>query len=270
MKKPVYLKYILKRHRGFLIFSMIFITLTQFLLVKVFTGVDTKPFLETIMKIMPQQFKTMMGEQFFTTLTIDGAAAFGFNHPVVLAIFIVLIISLSSRNIAGEIEKGTMELMLSFPVKRTSLVTKLWGIGIFIIFLVILSALLGSIISVMIYDDLTREFIIKLSKIGLNLWFLMVLIFSFSLMISTFEREGSKVVAKTAIVVMVFYFLDLLSTMWKAISFIKPYNIFTYYQPQKLVSGERDLLQNLPVLIVFIIIFFVISLWQFNRRDIPG
>lgn len=269
MNKPAYFYYILKRHRGFIIFSMIFTALMQFLLVKVFTGVDTKPFLETVMNIMPEQFKTMMGNQFFSTLTIDGAAAFGFNHPIVLAIFIILVISVSASNIAGEVEKGTMELLLSFPVKRTSLITKLWAIGIFIVFMVILSAILGSVFSVAIYDNLSIKFIIKILKIGLNLWLLIVLIFSFSLMISAFEREGSKVVAKTAVVVMTFYFLDLLSTMWKAVSFTKPFNIFTYYQPQKLISGERSLLQNIPVLLILIVVFFLIARWQFNRRDIP-
>ena len=263
-----YIKYIIKSHWGFLIFALIFIPLVQFLLIDVFTGTDTKPFIDSVMKMMPPQFKMIVGEQFFSSLSVEGAAAFGFNHPIVLTIFIILIINLTSTHLAGEIERGTMEIMLSFPVRRISIIITLWLIAMIILFLIVLFAYMGQLFAVYIFDTLTGEFAFKIIKIALNLWLFMTMIMSFSIMISSFMKEANKSASITAIAMLVFYFADILSSMWKPLDFLKPFNIFTYYQPQKLLIGQRTLTENLPLLIGLTIIFFVISLWQFRRRDI--
>lgn len=269
MNSILYLKYILKSHRGFLIFSAIFIALVQFMLIEIFTGMDTKPFITSVFELMPEKFRILIGEQFFSHLTVDGAAAFGFNHPMILAIFAIVVISITTKHIAGEIEKGTMELMLSLPIKRTYFVFRLWFISALITLFLIAFALFGAYLGVSIFGEFTYDFMFKISKIGISLWFLIILIMSFSLMISTFEREASKAVGKSSIVIIIFYFLDFLSTAWEPLAFTKTFNIFTYYQPQKLMFGNRHLIDNLPVLCILIILCLGISVWQFNRRDIP-
>lgn len=269
MTKSLYLKYIFKSHRGFLIFSAIFIALVQFMLIDIFTNIDTKPFITSVFELMPEKFRILIGEQFFSHLTVDGAAAFGFNHPIILAIFVIVIISIVTKHLTGEIEKGTMELMLSLPIKRTYFVFRLWFIAAIITFGLIISALLGAYLGDYFFGEISYKFIYKISNIGLNLWFLMVMIMSFSLMISTFEKETSKAVGKSAVVIIIFYFLDFLSTAWDPLSFTKTFNIFTYYQPQKLMFDDRHLIDNIPVLSILIILCLGISVWQFNRRDIP-
>ena len=234
-----------------------------------FTGIDTKPFITSVFELMPEKFRILIGEQFFSHLTVDGAAAFGFNHPMILAIFVIVVISITTKHLTGEIEKGTMELMLSLPIKRTYFVFRLWFISALITLFLIAFALLGAYLGVYFFGEISQEFIYKISTIGLNLWFLIVLIMSFSLLISTFEREASKAVGKSSIVIIIFYFFDFLSTAWDPLAFTKTFNIFTYYQPQKLMFGDRHLIDNLPVLSILIILCLGISLWQFNRRDIP-
>ena len=115
-----YFKHILKSHLGFLIFAMIFIPLIQFLIIEVFTGLETKPFIDSVMKMLPPQIKMLVGDQFFSSLSIEGAVGFGLNHPVVLMILIILLTAITSKHIAGAIENGTMELLLALPLKRTT------------------------------------------------------------------------------------------------------------------------------------------------------
>ena len=160
MTKHLYLKYILKSHRGFLIFSMIFIAITQFLLINIFTGVDTKPFITSMLDLLPEQFKVLIGEQFFSHLSVEGAAAFGLNHPIILTIFVILVISIASRHIAGDIEKGSMELMLSLPIMRIKLLLRLWLIGVFIVLALVISAMIGSILGVVIFYSINNDFFV--------------------------------------------------------------------------------------------------------------
>jgi len=263
-----YFKHILKSHLGFLIFALVFVPLIQFLLIDVFTGLETKPFLDSIMKMMPPQFKMIIGDQFFSTLSIEGAGGFGLNHPVVLTIMIILLTGITSKHIAGAIENGTMEMLLSLPVRRTNLILRIWTISIIIIFFLVILALTGIFSGVMIFDNINSEFTEKILRIGINLFFLMMVFLSFSLMISTFMKESGKAVSISAITILVFYFIDILSSLWKPIEFFRPFNIFYYYQPQKLLVGQRTLTDNLPVLIILSFIFLLISLWQFKKRDI--
>lgn len=263
-----YFKHILKTHLGFLIFAMIFVPLIQFLLIDVFTALETKPFLDSIMKMMPPQFKMIIGDQFFSTLSVEGAAGFGLNHPVVLTIIIILLTGITSKHIAGAIENGTMEMLLSLPVRRTNLVLRIWTISAFIILMLVVLAFAGLYTGVLIFDNINEGFMDKILRIGINLFFLMLVFMSFSLMISTFMKESGKAVSLSAITILVFYFVDILSSLWKPIEFFKPFNIFYYYQPQKLLIGQRTLTDNLPVLIILSFIFLLMSLWQFRRRDI--
>lgn len=263
-----YFKHILKSHLGFLIFALVFVPLIQFLLIDVFTGLETKPFLDSIMKMMPPQFKMIIGDQFFSTLSIEGAAGFGLNHPVVLTIMIILLTGITSKHIAGAIENGTMEMLLSLPVRRTNLILRIWTISIIIIFFLVILALTGIFSGVMIFDNINSEFTEKILRIGINLFFLMMVFLSFSLMTSTFMKESGKAVSISAITILVFYFINILSSLWKPIEFFRPFNIFYYYQPQKLLVGQRTLTDNLPVLIILSFIFLLISLWQFKKRDI--
>lgn len=263
-----YFKHILKSHLGFLIFAMIFIPLIQFLIIEVFTGLETKPFIDSVMKMLPPQIKMMVGDQFFSSLSIEGAVGFGLNHPVVLMILIILLTAITSKHIAGAIENGTMELLLALPVKRTTIVGRIWLTVAFISLVLILFAMAGLFISVDLYDHLHIDFIEKTLKVGLNLWVLMMVFMSFSLMISTFMKESGRTASLSSIVILVFYFIDMLSGLWKPLESFKPYNIFHYYQPQNLMTGQRSLDQNLPVLVILILIFSLVSHWQFQRRDI--
>jgi ABC-type transport system involved in multi-copper enzyme maturation permease subunit len=153
----------------------------------------------------------MFGEDFISMLTVEGAAAFGLNHPLVLVI-----------------------LSISF------------------------------------FHQLPFELLAKMLKIGCNLWLLFVFIMSLTMVLSSFEKEGNKVGIRVAGIALVFYLLHYLSSLWDAIQFTKPFNIFTYYQPEDLMTGQRSFLLHFMVLSSLILLCLLISIYQFNRRDIPG
>ena len=138
------------------------------------------------------------------------------------------------------------------------------------LFLIILCALCTSLLSIGIMHQLTTDLFVKMVKIGSNLWLLFVFIMSLTLVLSSFEKEGSKVGIRVAGITLVFYLLHYLSSLWDAIKFTKPINIFNYYQPQDLMTGQRSFLLHFMVLSSLILLCLLISIYQFNHRDIPG
>ncbi len=264
-----YFYFIWKSHRSFLLFSMIIIPLFQFLILRLVTTIDHSAIIMYLLEQLPENVQAKFGN-FISMLTVEGAAAFGFNHPLVLVILSIGAISIPSRHIAGEAETGTLELVLSFPVKRIKLLLNLWTSAAVFLFLIIFCALCSSVLSINIFHQLTNELFVKMLKIGCNLWLLFVFIMSLTMVLSSFEKEGNKVGIRVAGIALVFYLLHYLSSLWNAIQFTKPFNIFTYYQPEDLMTGQRSFLLHFMVLSSLILLCLLVSTYQFNRRDIPG
>jgi ABC-type transport system involved in multi-copper enzyme maturation permease subunit len=265
-----YFYFIWKSHRSLLLFSMIIISLFQFVFLKVVTTIDYSSILMHLSEQLPENIQAMLGEDFISRQTIEGATAFGLNHPLVLVILSIIAITIPSRHIAGEAETGTLELVLSFPVKRIELLLNLFISAAVFLFIIIFSAMCSSILSISLFHQLTSDLFVKMLEIGCNLWLLFVFIMSLTTVLSSFEKEGNKVGFKAAGITLVFYLLHYLSSLWDAIQFTKPFNIFTYYQPGDLMTGQRSFLLHFTVLSCLILLCLLVSMYQFNRRDIPG
>jgi hypothetical protein len=80
---------------------------------------------------------------------------------------------------------------------------------------------------------------------------------------------GSKAGNFSAIITLMFYLLSFLAQMWSALKFTKPFNIFTYYEPQALMFDKGHFMLDILVLSALIILCFGISMKQFIKRDIP-
>jgi hypothetical protein len=92
---------------------------------------------------------------------------------------------------------------------------------------------------------------------------------SLTMVLSSFEKAGNKVGLSVAAIVLVFYLLHYLSSLWDALQFTISFNIFTYYQPEDLMTGQRSFLLHFGVLFSLILVCLSVSIYQFNRRDIP-
>ncbi len=265
-----YIYFIWKSHRGLLLVSMIFISIIQFLILKMVTTIDYSAMLPQLLSQLPENIRALFGDDAFSMATVEGAAATGLNHPLVLVLLSLAAIMIPSRHIAGEAETGTLELILSFPIRRTTLLIKLYISAVVFLLVVVLSALGASLLSITLFHQLTFVLFVKLLTICCNLWLLFICIMSITMVLSVYEKEGSKVGMRAASVVLFFFLLHYLSSIWDAIRFTKPFNIFTYYQPSALMNDQRSFLLHFGVLSTLTLICFFITLFQFNRRDIPG
>ena len=265
-----YFYFIWKSHRSFLLFSIIIISLFQFLILKLVTTFDQSSMIMYFLEKLPENMRAMFGEDLISMLTFKGTAAFGLNHPLVLVILAIGAITTPSRHIAGEVEGGTLELVLSFPISRIKLLLNLFISSLVFLFLIIFCAVCSSLLSIYIFHQLTVALFYKMLQIGCNLWLLFVFIMSLTMLLSSFGKEGGKVGIRVAGITLVFYLLHYLSSLWDAIKFTKHFNIFTYYQPEDLMTGQRSFLLHFIVLSSLTLLCLLVSLYQFNRRDIPG
>jgi ABC-2 type transport system permease protein len=269
MIKLAYIRLVWRDNKSFALFSMAFITLLQFLILYLVTTIDTTSIMTAILKQLPEQIRALVQDSLLSMLSFEGAAAFGFNHPLVIALLAINAVNIPVHHITRELDSGTLELLLAHPVKRYSLITSLWIAGCLILLTIILAALAGSIISILLFHNLSNIILLHLIQIAINLWLLIVLIFSYSLMISVFGKTGGKAGNISAVITLVFYLLNFLSQSWDKLSLLKPFNIFSYFNPQDIMFGKGSFILDVFVLIMLIMICYGISLYRFGRRDIP-
>ena len=139
-----YFYFIWKSHRSFLFFSVIVISLFQFLILRLVTTIDYSSIIMNLVGQLPEFVRAMFGDDFMSVLTVEGAAAFGLNHPLVLVVLSIGAITIPSRHIAGEAETGTLELVLSFPVRRSRLLLDLYISAVVFLLLIIFCAFCSS------------------------------------------------------------------------------------------------------------------------------
>ncbi|HFE65272.1 hypothetical protein B1H10_06300 [candidate division KSB1 bacterium 4484_188] len=265
-----YIFLLLKNHRGLTLFGFLLSASLQFLIIYLIVVLNPAPLVAAFLDKLPLQLRMLFQQEFITSFSLEGAAAFGFNHPLVLTTLGILAIIVPSRHLTGEAENGTLELLLSYPFRRRELLFSLWLSGSLLLLMVVCGGWIGSLSALSIYHQLTLPVFFKLIEIGFNLWLLFTLVMSYTLLASSLGRESGKVATRSAGLTLIFYFLHFLSSMWQSLAFTKPFNIFSYYQPQKLMANQQSFLLNVVVLVGFILFCLSFSFFHFQHRDIPG
>jgi len=182
--------------------------------------------------------------------------------PPILAVFAVAV---GTGLIAGEEEKGTLDLLLSQPIHRWRVVAEksaaLVAATVLIVLLAAVCMIAGSV-AVGETKDLAR-----LTLATLDIAPVTLASGAFALMASVVLRRKRLATATAVIVVVGSWFLDALG---KAVNVLKPYRPFTlfhYYNGGTVMSKGMEW-GNAGVLLGLTALFFAVSLIAFQRRDI--
>lgn len=268
MNNITYIMFILKKNKGLAIFSSTIISLLIFLIIWLLTLFDVPSLYSSMLTFFPKKFQIFINDQFVTSFTLNGSIAFAFNHPMVLAILAINAILIPTKHISGELAEGTMELLLSFPIKRKNLLLSLWISIVFQLFIIISITFIFALTAILVYHTFTWLLFFNMIKIGSNLWFFFICIGTLTLLFNVYSSIDGNAGIRSAGMLLVFYLINYITSLWQEIAFIKPFNIFTYYQPNKIMFGQASILEHLIVLGGLIIIVLIISLRKFVKRDI--
>ncbi len=84
-----YARFIWKNYRGLLLFSAVFAALMQFLMLFLITTIDYGPIIDALLSRLPAQIRVLFATEFLQHISAEGAAAFGFNHPIVIVLLAI-------------------------------------------------------------------------------------------------------------------------------------------------------------------------------------
>ncbi|MEI8072704.1 MAG: ABC transporter permease subunit [Candidatus Saccharibacteria bacterium] len=182
------------------------------------------------------------------------------------AMAILLAISTAGQSLSGEIESGTMALLLSLPVSRLKLFWSKYMAGMIVI-------LLFTMITIFPIVPLAHWY--GVSFTANNVWLISILsfcfawaIYSLTFLFSAIFSERSHTYFVAGGIVLLMYVVKIMSGMIHSFEKLKYASAFYYYQADKtFVKGSLDI-QDILVFCGVAVIATAIALIVFLRRDV--
>lgn len=179
---------------------------------------------------------------------------------------IFLVVSLAGAAIAGEIEKGTAEIMLSKPVSRLKIFFGKYLAGVFTIIVFTICSIFAAIPLAKLYNiDFVFKNYVTLSIVS---FFFSLAIFSLAMFFSAIFSEKSKAYMTTGGILIVMYVLNIIAALKDNLKSLKYLSFFYYYDPdQALIKNIINETGVLVFVIIAVVCAIVAAIW-FKKRDI--
>jgi ABC-2 type transport system permease protein len=194
------------------------------------------------------------------------------NHPFILLMFSVWAIARGSGAVAGELERGTMDLVMSRPVSRTSFVASQVAVGLIGIVLMVAAMMAGNLAGTQYNTLESPPSALSLSRPALNLMALAWAIYGYAFMLSAGDivRWRPTLIASIATLGM-FVALVVASIPsledWK---WLEKVTIFRAYNPVEAITKGENLAFNGEILLAIGSVGLVLGYLVFLRRDLPA
>jgi ABC-2 type transport system permease protein len=216
------------------------------------------------------QFMRMMGVQ---PTSVSIMMTF-WNHPLIMLLLCIWAIGRGSAAVAAEIERGTMDLILSRPVARWSYLAS--QVLFATVGLVILSAALFAGASIALHYNFLREPPASSTLLApaLNLCVLGLPIYGYTLLASSLDHVRWRPTSIGSVLTlggMIAYVISMIpvfeDSSWKP--WLERVSIFKAYNPIELVDAGETLVFNISVLTGLGAALIVMAFVAFSFRDLP-
>lgn len=225
----------------------------------------------------------------------------GYVHPLMQIILCVWAIGRAAAALVGELDRGTLELLLAQPVPRGKLVAAHLIVDLIVIPLLAICLWLGTWTGYQMLgpfdvnlEEVQKQFAMLPFPVVVNPEFLkvdvwafapavvniMALMFSVSgvtMLISAAGRFRGKVMGVAIVIFLVMFLLNVIAQLWDTIEVIRPATVYYYFQPQRIIlSGKWDVatpfgqVNGTVVLLAVGVIGYLLAWFWFRRRDLPA
>ena len=213
-----------------------------------------------------EQFMRFGGGDMFS---LPGTIAVGYIHPFAIALLAVFAIALPLSWVAGERQRGTLEVVLARPISRNRYYLTLLVATTFLTGLAMAATLLGTVIATAAVGLLDQLDMANLPALWLNGLLLYFAIAAITLAASvSFDRLAPAAGIVLAIV-LISYFLQVLGSLWPDAEWLQPYSLFHYLDPMSTLQ-EGVQLVDLGLLLTVSAVAVVYALIVFPRRDLAA
>jgi ABC-2 type transport system permease protein len=199
----------------------------------------------------------------------------GYVHPLAQTILCVWGIGRAAGAITGEIDRGTMELLLAQPLTRTQIIFAHLAVDLLVIPILCLAMWAGSWLGVAWFGVIVRQPVDMPASPAVGIMNLMpsmeggarvmkvdpsvlwpalpqaaALLFAVSgltLWLSSRGRFRGRVLGLAVAMILLQFLVNLIGQLWPAVAPLRPFTIFFYYQPQQAILRQQWMVDVGPV-----------------------
>ena len=213
-----------------------------------------------------KQFSEFGGSDFFT---LAGAIATGFVHPFTLLLMGIMAVGFPALAIAGERSNGTLEVTMARPISRRGLFGTLYGAGLLFIGVLVAVYLLATVVTVTavgLGHELELSLVVQLWIGGLLLF---TAFMSLTFWISVLSDRSGPAIGIPAVFILINYLAFVIGSIWPDARLLQEYSMFNLLKAQEILEVGLAVSDAL-VMIAFSVVFVVMALYAFPRRDLPA
>ena len=216
--------------------------------------------------IIPSQFAQFGGGDIFS---LTGSVSLGFIHPIAVGLVLVFAVGFAGSSIAGERQRGTLEVLLARPLSRRGLVVTVFTTSVVFVGVTTAALTLGTFIGTALVGRLDELGAGNLPILWLNATLLFVAFAAISLAASVSFDRLTPAIGVSLAVVLVSYFLDTIGQLWPDAAFLQTYSLVHYLDARAALAGLPDP-ADFAVLAAVIAIAVAYALVAFPRRDLAA
>jgi ABC-2 type transport system permease protein len=206
----------------------------QWAITRVVPAAPQAGFVRQLLDLAPAPVRILLGEELVANLSARGFLGFGYVHPFALILLGLWAVRVATGALAGEIGRGTMDLIAARPVTRHAQVGAA-AVAVCAGLAVISAAAWGGTALGLAQRPLEGVAAADLLPVAVMGLLLFAAAGAVALLISALSREGGPAVSWCAGLLAGSYVLDYLARVWSAIGFLRPLSLFRYYEPQRIL-----------------------------------
>jgi ABC-2 type transport system permease protein len=252
--------------RSFIIGWSLGLAFIGYLMTVIFPAFHQDMGLDQLLKSLPPALQGLVGNlnDLKQMPTYLGSQLFDIRMPIFVSILAIL---LSVGLTVSEEEKGQLRTLAALPLSRMRIFFSKWSAIILISFIATIATLIGIVIGLWaIHTSLDPLVLVRLGGMMLLLMVALATII-FGIGLGTGKRGLT-----TALGVLITVGSFLLTTFATSVDWLKDYEKFSllhYFPAPDIAKGTIDI-TNIIVYTVITIVFLVIGLLFFRRRDLRG
>jgi ABC-2 type transport system permease protein len=219
------------------------------------------------LNVLPSIVKTAIGGEMLQSGSMPALLTIGYQHPFVMFLLMLFAVGVPAGLLTGEVQRGTMELILSRPVTKTQIYLCACILTLAGMFALVIVMYLGTVVAVNVYEFSEPIPLDRFLRIAVNAGLLASTFGAFALLCAaSFARLYSAVGISVAFLSLN-YFVAIIAEWWPRMWFLRRATLFYFVYYSDLWSGWP--LGNMGWLAAILLVTVIIGGIIWHHRDLP-
>lgn len=236
--------------------------------------IEMPAFQNVLLKVIPDDWQKLSGVPFSEVATYAGRVALAFVDPVVVLAATVWGITRGSDAVSGPLERGTMEMLLAAPVRRSAifLTQALATTAAAALLCGVLLASVWTVVSLGPWAGKVEP--VRFLPAVANVFGLMVCMAGISACVSAADSHRWRTIGIMCGLYVSAILTKLVGRLSGVLGWVGYLSVLNAYEPQRLVGGGPEAWRMLAwydgILLGIGIVAYLIGAVIFSRRDLPA